>query len=212
VCRWRLKLVIEPHRFDGTHGVLLVTPNPNPDQAWARAAEAAQAQEQEAAAGEADDGGGGGDDDSGSDDDGDGDSEAADGGRDRGADASTSDAAPGGQQLHPHQQPRLPRSEWRKQCAARRAAARAAAPPGPEDRNMPPGAPLGLSREALWAAAVGVISDLGDAEAAARVGAELYNWYRLMRVGQILVANPGAKLSDMDIDTQREPDYDFRWG
>jgi hypothetical protein len=136
-------------------------------------------------------------------------------GRDRRADASTSGGAlEGGGGPNPHWQPQMSKKDWRRHCAARRREARGAAAPAPDappDRNMPPGAPPGLSRDALWDAAAGVISDLGDAEAAARVRGERHNWYRLMRVAQILLATPGAKLSDMDIDRGRELDYDFRW-
>lgn len=106
------------------------------------------------------------------------------------------------------------RREWRKQCRERRRAARAAAPPTPQqlaDRNMPPDPPANLSHEQLWEAAVTVIAELGDPEAAARVGAERHNWYRLQRVCQILMQNGGRPLSEMDVDTQKEPDYDFRW-
>lgn len=109
---------------------------------------------------------------------------------------------------------RISSREWRRQCNARRRAAREALPPSPSqlaDRNMPGDPPAGLSREQLWDAAVDVIVGLGDPEAAGRVREERHNWYRLMRVCQILLGNEGRKLSEMDIDTRQEPDYDFRW-
>ncbi|KAI8466279.1 MAG: IPP transferase-domain-containing protein [Monoraphidium minutum] len=62
----------------------------------------------------------------------------------------------------------------------------------------------------LWDAAAAVISDLGDPDAAARVRAERHNWYRLQRVCQILLQNGGRPLAEVDIDTSRELDYDFR--
>jgi len=111
-------------------------------------------------------------------------------------------------------EPRVSRTQWRKQCQERRAAARgSAAPPPPAkpaDRNMPPEPPPGLSRDELWDAAAGVIGQLGDEETEVRVRAERHNWYRLMRVCQILLQNGGKPLREMDVDREAELDYDFR--
>jgi tRNA dimethylallyltransferase len=67
-----------------------------------------------------------------------------------------------------------------------------------------------LSEEQRWDAAVGVVADLGDPQSAERVRKERNNWYRLQRVVQILVLNGGKPLSEMDVDTTRELEYDFR--
>ena len=115
-------------------------------------------------------------------------------------------------QQQQHQQ-RVSKAEWRRVCAERRRAARGAAPPTAKelrDGNMPPDPPPGLSREALWAAAARVVADLGDPAAAARVAAERHNWYRLMRVCQILISNPGKTLAELDADAAAPPDFDFR--
>ncbi|KAF6256678.1 IPP transferase-domain-containing protein [Scenedesmus sp. NREL 46B-D3] len=61
-----------------------------------------------------------------------------------------------------------------------------------------------------WELAVDVVQQLGDAATAARVRAERNNWYRLQRVLQILLQNGGTPLSEMDVDTTKPLDYDFR--
>lgn len=68
-----------------------------------------------------------------------------------------------------------------------------------------------LQPQQRWDVAVDVVQQLGDAEAAARIRAERNNWYRLQRVLQILIINGGKPLSELDIDTTKELDYDFRW-
>lgn len=71
-------------------------------------------------------------------------------------------------------------------------------------------AALQLSDEQRWQVAVDVVQQLGDQESAARIRAERNNWYRLQRVLQILVQNGGKPLSQLDIDTTRDLQYDFR--
>jgi tRNA dimethylallyltransferase len=68
-----------------------------------------------------------------------------------------------------------------------------------------------LQPQQRWDVAVDVVQQLGDAEAAARIRAERNNWYRLQRVLQILIINGGKPLSQLDIDTTKELDFDFRW-
>jgi tRNA A37 N6-isopentenylltransferase MiaA len=72
-------------------------------------------------------------------------------------------------------------------------------------------AALQLQEEQRWDVAVDVVQQLGDPETAARIRAERNNWYRLQRVLQILVQNGGKPLSQLDVDTTKELDYDFRW-
>jgi tRNA A37 N6-isopentenylltransferase MiaA len=69
---------------------------------------------------------------------------------------------------------------------------------------------LQLSEEQRWDVAVDVVQQLGDPETAARIRAERNNWYRLQRVLQILVQNGGKPLSELDVDTTKDLDYDFR--
>jgi tRNA A37 N6-isopentenylltransferase MiaA len=69
-----------------------------------------------------------------------------------------------------------------------------------------------LQEEQRWDVAVDVVQQLGDPETAVRIRAERNNWYRLQRVLQILLQNGGKPLSQLDVDTTKELDYDFRWG
>lgn len=84
--------------------------------------------------------------------------------------------------------------------------------------KLPPVSPtavqaaLQLPDELRWDVAVDVVQEMGDPETAARIRGERNNWYRLQRVLQILLQNGGKPLSEMDVDTTRELDYDFRWG
>eukprot|EP00878_Enallax_costatus_P043996 GHUV01052132.1.p1 GENE.GHUV01052132.1~~GHUV01052132.1.p1 ORF type:complete len:379 (+),score=154.70 GHUV01052132.1:476-1612(+) len=77
--------------------------------------------------------------------------------------------------------------------------------------NIPPAATAaGLSEEQQWNVAVDLVAQLGDPETAERIRAERNNWYRLQRVLQILLQNGGVPLSEMDIDTTKPLDHDFR--
>jgi len=71
-------------------------------------------------------------------------------------------------------------------------------------------AALQLPAEQRWDVAVDIVEDLGDPETAVRIRGEKNNWYRLQRVLQILLQNGGKPLSQLDIDTTKELDYDFR--
>jgi len=67
-----------------------------------------------------------------------------------------------------------------------------------------------LDEAVSWAAAARAVAEAGDPAAAARVSLERNNWYRLLRVLQILLATGGKPLSEQDLDAQRPWDYDFR--
>ncbi|GAB4815722.1 hypothetical protein N2152v2_002768 [Parachlorella kessleri] len=67
---------------------------------------------------------------------------------------------------------------------------------------------------------VGVVEALGDPESATRLRGELNNYYRLLRVVDILLQRPGKTLAggrasgeeagELDLDESRPLDYDFR--
>jgi tRNA A37 N6-isopentenylltransferase MiaA len=98
------------------------------------------------------------------------------------------------------------------------AAAAAAAAAADAIAKLPPVSPAAaaaarqLQEEQRWDVAVDVVQQLGDPETAVRIRAERNNWYRLQRVLQILIQNGGKPLSQLDVDTTKELDYDFRWG
>jgi tRNA dimethylallyltransferase len=91
------------------------------------------------------------------------------------------------------------------------AAAAAAGGLGPAQPTPSAAAAAALTDEQRWHLAVDVVEQLGDAATASRIRAERNNWYRLQRVLQILLQNGGKPLSEMDIDTAKPLDYDFRW-
>jgi tRNA dimethylallyltransferase len=98
------------------------------------------------------------------------------------------------------------------------AAAAAAAAEQAAIAKLPPVSPAAAQAAAQlpdaqrWDVAVDIVEQLGDPETATRIRAERNNWYRLQRVLQILVQNGGKPLSQLDVDTTKELDYDFRWG
>jgi tRNA dimethylallyltransferase len=97
------------------------------------------------------------------------------------------------------------------------AAAAAAAAEQAALAKLPPVSPAAAQAAAQlpdaqrWDVAVDVVEQLGDPATAARIRDERNNWYRLQRVLQILVQNGGKPLSQLDVDTTKELDYDFRW-
>ena len=70
--------------------------------------------------------------------------------------------------------------------------------------------PKDLDPDTKWTAATALVAQLGDPEAATRVAAEKNNYYRLQRALQILLQNGGRPLSNHDVDTAKDLDYDFR--
>jgi tRNA dimethylallyltransferase len=96
-------------------------------------------------------------------------------------------------------------------AAAAAAAAAGASGLSPAQPTPSAAAAAALTDDQRWDLAVDVVRQLGDAATAGRIRAERNNWYRLQRVLQILLQNGGKPLSEMDIDTTKPLDYDFRW-
>lgn len=66
-----------------------------------------------------------------------------------------------------------------------------------------------LSPEEKWELGTNLVADLGDPVAAQRVFAETNNYYRLMRVLEI-VLHTGRTLADFEPNKAARADYDFR--
>ena len=67
-----------------------------------------------------------------------------------------------------------------------------------------------LTPEEKWALGTGLIASLGDPVAAQRVHAEANNYYRLMRVLEV-VLHTGRTLAEFEAKPDTLPDYDFRY-
>ena len=66
-----------------------------------------------------------------------------------------------------------------------------------------------LTAEEKWGLGSGLIASLGDPVAAQRVHREANNYYRLMRVLEI-VLHSGRTLAEFEAKSDAPPDYDFR--
>lgn len=67
-----------------------------------------------------------------------------------------------------------------------------------------------LSPDEKWQLGTKLIADAGDLAAAKRVHAETNNYYRLLRVLEI-VLHTGKALSEFEADPDAVQDYDFRY-
>ena len=66
-----------------------------------------------------------------------------------------------------------------------------------------------LTAEEKWDLGTGLIASLGDPVAAQRVHGEANNYYRLMRVLEV-VLHTGRTLAEFEARPDVPPDYDFR--
>lgn len=67
-----------------------------------------------------------------------------------------------------------------------------------------------LEDEERWGAGVEVVEKLGDIETAKRLKSEPNNYYRLIRVVDILLQSPGKTLEELNLNEAAPLDYDFR--
>jgi len=67
-----------------------------------------------------------------------------------------------------------------------------------------------LDDQERWNAGIGLVEKLGDVDSAERLRGEPNNYYRLLRVVDILLQTPGKTLKELNLNETAPLDYDFR--